>query len=187
MRVLTNTSLLAARMKGIRIQLRNRSANRPYLNAAAPRMPRSLLRGAPPPFHSRRRRRRDLHGFNVFFRSRPQYEVVGFTADQIPEISCRLYSPELSGELYPDGLSIWPEDSLEEIIKSYMINRCILAYSDLSNQAVMDLASRVLATGTDFGFSVAGIRCWSLRSQLWPFCAVRTGAGKSQTVRYVAD
>ena len=130
---------------------------------------------------------RDLHGFNVFFRSRPQYEIVGFTGDQIPEISCRLYSPELSGELYPDGLSIWPEDSLEEIIKSYMINRCILAYSDLSNQAMMDLASRVLATETDFGFSVAGIRCWSLRSQLWPFCAVRTGAGKSQTVRYVAD
>ena len=109
---------------------------------------------------------RDFHGFNVFFRSRPQYEVVGFTAAQIPEISCRLYSPELSGELYPDGLSIWPEDSPEEIIKSYMINRCILAYSDLSNQAVMDLASRVLATGTDFGFSVAGIRCWNLRSRV---------------------
>ena len=95
---------------------------------------------------------RDFHDFNVFFRSRPQYEVVGFTAAQIPEISCRLYPPELSGELYPDGLPIWPEDSLEEIIKSYKVDRCILAYSDLSNQAVMDLASRVIATGAEFGF-----------------------------------
>ncbi len=130
---------------------------------------------------------RDFHDFNVFFRNKPQYEVVGFTAAQIPEIACRLYPHELSGELYPEGLPIWPEYTLEEIIKSYTVDRCILAYSDLSHQAVMDLASRVLAIGADFGF--LGSRRTMLKSKkpVVAVCAVRTGAGKSQTVRYVTD
>lgn len=130
---------------------------------------------------------RDFHDFNVFLRSRRQYEVVGFTAAQIPEIACRLYPPELSGELYPDGLPIWPEDSLEEIIRAYAVDKCILAYSDLSHQAVMDLAARVLVTGADFGF--LGGRRTMLESEkpVVAVCAVRTGAGKSQTVRYVVD
>lgn len=130
---------------------------------------------------------RDFHDFNVFFRSRPQYEVVGFTAAQIPEIACRLYPPELSGELYPDGLPIWPEESMEEIIRAYAVDRCILAYSDLSHQAVMDQASRVLATGADFGFLGGRRTMLDSEQPVVAVCAVRTGAGKSQTVRYVAD
>ena len=93
----------------------------------------------------------------------------------------------MSGELYPEGLPIWPEDSLEEIIKSYTVDRCILAYSDLSQQAVMDLASRVLATGADYGFLCSRHTMLESRKPVVAVCAVRTGAGKSQTVRYVAD
>lgn len=130
---------------------------------------------------------RDFHDFNVFFRRRPQYEVVGFTAAQIPEIACRLYPPELSGELYPDGLPIWPEDTLEDIIRAYKVDVCILAYSDLSHQAVMDLASRVLATGADYSFLGSQRTMLESRKPVVAVCAVRTGAGKSQTVRYVAD
>lgn len=130
---------------------------------------------------------RDFHNFNVFFRSRPQFEVVGFTAAQIPDIACRLYPPELSGELYPAGLPIWPEDALEEIIIKCRVDRCILSYSDLSHEDVMHLAERILATGTDFGF--LGGRNTMLKSKklMIAVCAVRTGAGKSQVVRYIAD
>ncbi len=129
---------------------------------------------------------RDFHDFNVFFRSRSEYEVVGFTAAQIPEIACRLYPPELSGPNYPRGIPIWPEEKLEEIIRNQLIDRCVLAYSDLSHQAVMDLASRVLAAGSDF--SLMGMRTMleSIR-QVVAVCAVRTGAGKSPATRYIVD
>lgn len=130
---------------------------------------------------------RDFHDFNVYFRTKPECEVVGFTAAQIPQIACRLYPPELSGKLYPDGLPIWHEDSLEEIIGAHAVDRCILAYSDLSNQAVMDLASRVIATGADFGFLGGRHTMLESKKPVVAVCAVRTGAGKSQTVRYVAD
>jgi predicted GTPase len=130
---------------------------------------------------------RDFHNFNVFFRDRPQYEVVGFTAAQIPEIAWRRYPPKLSGRLYPDGLPIWPEDALEEIIPKYGVDRCILSYSDLSHQAVMDLSSRVLSAGADFGF--LGGRHTMLKSSKWVIavCAVRTGAGKSQAAKYIVE
>lgn len=129
---------------------------------------------------------RDFHDFNVFFRGRIEYEVVGFTAAQIPKIACHHYPPELSGPHYPRGIPIWPEDKLEEIIRDQLIDRCILAYSDLSHQAVMDLASRVLAAGADF--DILGMRTMleSIRP-IVAICAVRTGAGKSQTTRYVVD
>jgi predicted GTPase len=75
---------------------------------------------------------RDFHDFNVFFRDNGAYEVVGFTAAQIPAISCRSYPPHLSGPLYPAGLPIWPEEQLDDIIKDHRVDRCILAYSDQS-------------------------------------------------------
>jgi predicted GTPase len=130
---------------------------------------------------------RDFHNFNVFFRDRPQFEVVGFTAAQIPDIAGRIYPPELSGRLYPSGLNIWPEDALEDIIAKHCVDRCILAYSDLSHQKVMDLASRVLALGADFG--LLGGRNTMLKSEkcVIAVCAVRTGAGKSQAARYIVD
>jgi predicted GTPase len=130
---------------------------------------------------------RDFHNFNVFFRNKPQFEVVGFTAAQIPDIACRLYPPELSGRLYPAGLPIWPEEALEDIILKYNVDRCILAYSDLSHQAVMDLASRVLAIGADFGFLGGWHTMLKSEKNVIAVCAVRTGAGKSQTARYIVD
>ncbi len=129
---------------------------------------------------------RDFHDFNVVFRDNIEYEVVGFTAAQIPEIACRIYPPKLCGRLYPEGIPIWPECELEKIIKDYCVDRCILAYSDLSHQAVMDLASRVLTAGADFG--LLGIRTMLKSSRpVVAVCAVRTGSGKSQTTRYIAE
>lgn len=130
---------------------------------------------------------RDFHNFNVFFRSRPEFEVVGFTAAQIPKIAWRMYPPQLCGMLYPAGLPIWPEDDLEDIIIKYRVDRCILSYSDLSHQAVMDLASRVLVIGADFGFLGGWHTMLKSRRKVIAVCAVRTGAGKSQVVRYIAD
>ncbi|HNQ55231.1 MAG TPA: GTPase, partial [Methanothrix sp.] len=130
---------------------------------------------------------RDFHNFNVFFRSRPQYEVVGFTAAQIPQIAWRIYPPELCGSLYPSGLPIWPEETLEDIIVNYRVDRCILSYSDLHHQDVMDLAERVLAIGADFGFLGGRHTMLKSKKKVIAVCAVRTGAGKSQVVRYIAD
>ncbi len=130
---------------------------------------------------------RDFHNFNIFFRDKPQYEVVGFTAAQIPDIAFRLYPPKLCGKLYPEGLPIWPEDALEDIIRNYSVDRCILAYSDLSHQSVMDMASRVLVIGADFGFLGGWHTMLKSDKNIIAVCAVRTGAGKSQTVRYIAD
>jgi len=129
---------------------------------------------------------RDFHDFNVFFKGRIEYEVVAFTAAQIPDIACRLYPPKLSGDLYPKGIPIWPEEELESIIREHFIDRCILAYSDLSHQAVMELASRAMAAGADFGFMGLCTMIESTRPVV-AVCAVRTGAGKSQTTRYVVE
>ncbi len=129
---------------------------------------------------------RDFHDFNVFFKGRIEYEVVAFTAAQIPDIACRLYPPELSGDLYPKGIPIWPEEELESIIREHFIDRCILAYSDLSHQAVMELASKVMAAGSDFGFMGMCTMLASTRPVV-AVCAVRTGAGKSQTTRYAVE
>ena len=130
---------------------------------------------------------RDFHNFNVFFRDNDNYEVVGFTATQIPNIDGRPYPPSLAGKLYPKGLPIWPEDDLEKIVREYKVDRCILAYSDLNHMTVMHLASRVLATGADF--SLMGHNRTMLKSTkpVVAVCAVRTGCGKSQTSRYVAE
>ncbi len=130
---------------------------------------------------------RDFHNFNVFFRSRSQFEVVGFTAAQIPQIAWRVYPPELCGSLYPAGLPIWPEETLEDIIVNYRVDRCILSYSDLHHQDVMDLAERVLAIGADFGFLSGWHTMLKSKKKVIAVCAVRTGAGKSQVVRYIAD
>ena len=130
---------------------------------------------------------RDFHNFNVFFRSRPQFEVVGFTAAQIPQIAWRIYPPELCGSLYPSGLPIWPEDELEDIIVKHRVDRCILSYSDLHHQDVMNLAERVLAIGADFGFLGGWHTMLKSKKKVIAVCAVRTGAGKSQVVRYIAE
>ncbi|RLF63201.1 MAG: GTPase, partial [Thermoplasmata archaeon] len=130
---------------------------------------------------------RDFHNFNVYFRNNPNYEVVAFTATQIPNIEGRRYPPELAGELYPNGIPIYPESQLEELIKKYNVDEVILAYSDLSYDYVMDRASRVLAAGADFRLMGPKLTMLKSSKPVISICAVRTGCGKSQTTRRVVD
>jgi predicted GTPase len=130
---------------------------------------------------------RDFHNFNVYFRDNSNYEVVAFTATQIPDIAGREYPAELSGPLYPEGIPIYSEEELPDLIRTKQIDQVILAYSDLPHQYVMDKASIVLASGADF--RLMGPKSTMLKSNLpvVSICAVRTGCGKSQTTRKVTD
>ena len=130
---------------------------------------------------------RDFHNFNVYFRNNSNYEVVAFTATQIPDIAGRKYPAELSGSLYPEGIPIYSEEELPDLIREKQIDQVILAYSDLPYQYVMNKASVVLASGADF--RLMGPKSTMLKSNLpvVSICAVRTGCGKSQTTRKVTD
>ncbi len=129
---------------------------------------------------------RDFHNFNVYFRNNSDYEVVAFTATQIPGIEGRTYPPDLAGPKYPNGLPILPEDELPKIIKEKEVRLVVLAYSDLSYDEVMHKASLVLACGSDF--RLMGPKTTMLKSRLpvVSVCAVRTGAGKSTVSRSVS-
>jgi len=130
---------------------------------------------------------RDFHNFNVYFRNNSNYEIVAFTATQIPDIAGRKYPAELSGSLYPEGIPIYSEEELPDLIRTKQIDQVILAYSDLPHQYVMNKASVVLASGADF--RLMGPKSTMLKSNLpvVSICAVRTGCGKSQTTRKVTD
>jgi predicted GTPase len=130
---------------------------------------------------------RDFHNFNTFFRNRERYEVVAFTATQIPNIEGRLYPPELAGELYPAGIPIYPEESLLELIDEHRIAQVVFSYSDISHEYVMHLASQVLAAGADFRLMGTSHTMIESSKPLVSVCAVRTGSGKSQTTRHVCD
>ena len=129
---------------------------------------------------------RDFHTFNVCFRDNAECKVIAFTAAQIPGIETRRYPPALSGELYPDGIPIYPEAELEELIGTERIHQVVLAYSDLAHVNVMHLASRALACGADF--RIIGPERSFLKSALpvISVCAVRTGSGKDSVVRRIA-
>ncbi len=129
---------------------------------------------------------RDFHNFNVYFRKNESYRVVAFTATQIPNIEGRTYPAELSGSLYPEGIPIYPEDQLPQLIDDLQVDQVVFAYSDISHEYVMHKASRVLAAGSDF--RLMGLRSTQLKSTK-PVVSVgasRTGSGKSQTSRRVA-
>ncbi len=129
---------------------------------------------------------RDFHNFNVFFRDVEEYEVVAFTATQIPNIDDRVYPPVLAGGLYPQGIPIVPEEELEEIVRERDVDIVVFSYSDISHDEVMHLGSRAVAAGASFmllGHSQTAIR--SARPVI-AICAARTGSGKSQTTRAVA-
>ena len=128
---------------------------------------------------------RDFHNFNVFFRNNPEYEVVAFTATQIPDIEGRKYPKELAGENYPDGIPIYAENELSELIKRFDVGQVVLAYSDLSYPYVMEKSAVVNAAGADF--VLMGPRNTMLKSSkpVIGVCAVRTGCGKSQTARKI--
>lgn len=130
---------------------------------------------------------RDFHNFNVFFRKNPDYKVVAFTATQIPNIEGRKYPSQLSGENYPEGIPIHPEEELTSLIDEMNIHQVIFAYSDVSHEYVMHKASEVLAAGADF--RLMGLDSTQIKSEkpVVSVCAVRTGSGKSQTTRRVAQ
>ncbi|MBA4384964.1 MAG: GTPase, partial [Anaerolinea sp.] len=129
---------------------------------------------------------RDFHNFNVFYRDNKDYEVVAFTATQIPNIDGRKYPAELAGSLYPAGIPIYPESDLLKLIKEQKIEQVVFAYSDVPHEFVMHKASMVLAAGADF--KLMGTDSTQVKSTkpVVSICAVRTGSGKSQTTRRVS-
>lgn len=129
---------------------------------------------------------RDFHNFNVYFRENPNYEVVAFTATQIPDIEGRTYPSELAGALYPAGIPIYAENDLVKLIHEKKVDQVVFAYSDVPHAYVMHKASIVLAAGADF--TLLGLKSTQLKSNkpVVSVCAVRTGAGKSQTTRRVS-
>ena len=130
---------------------------------------------------------RDFHNFNTVFRDNNRYEVIAFTATQIPRIGGRTYPLELAGPLYPKGIPIHEEDRLEELIRQHNIDEVVFAYSDVPHETLMHHASRVLAIGANFRLLGPKETCIPSKKPLLSICAVRTGVGKSQTTRYVIE
>ena len=129
---------------------------------------------------------RDFHNFNTFYRDNEKYEVVAFTATQIPNIDGRKYPAELAGKLYPDGIKIYPESELPELIKQFDVDEVVFAYSDVPYDYVMHKSALVNSLGADF--RLMGTKETQVKSTkpVVAICAVRTGCGKSQTTRRVA-
>ena len=130
---------------------------------------------------------RDFHNFNVLFRDREDTEVVAFTAAQIPDIEGRRYPAELAGPRYPEGIPILPETDLPRLFESGRIDEVIFSYSDVAHQYVMEKASQVVALGADFRLLGSRESMLESRVPVVAVCAVRTGAGKSQTTRRIAQ
>jgi len=130
---------------------------------------------------------RDFHNFNVYYRNNPNYEVIAFTATQIPGIAKRGYPPQLAGPQYPKGIPIHPEEDLPQLIKKHNINEVVFAYSDVSHEYVMHKASLALANGADFRLMGPNSTMLKSKVRVVSVCAVRTGSGKSQTSRKVAQ
>jgi len=128
---------------------------------------------------------RDFHNFNVYFRDKSRYKVIGFTAAQIPTIEGRLYPPELAGDLYPEGIPIHPEAQLAELIQMHKVDLVVFSYSDVPHVEVMHKASIAMAQGADFIFIGATYTMLKSEKPVVAICAVRTGCGKSQTTRKV--
>lgn len=129
---------------------------------------------------------RDFHNFNLVYRNNPAVRVVAFTATQIPGIHERRYPAELAGPGYPEGIPILPEEELEDLVRRERVDEVVFAYSDVSHLYVMHQASRALAAGPDF--TLLGSEATMVRAKVpvISVCAVRTGAGKSQTSRFLA-
>jgi predicted GTPase len=128
---------------------------------------------------------RDFHNFNVYFRGNPRYRVIAFTAAQIPNIEGRVYPPELAGDLYPDGIPIYPEEEMSRLIREYRIDLVAFSYSDVSYSEVMHKAAIAMADGADFILLGATYTMLKSTKPVVAVCAVRTGCGKSQTTRKI--
>ncbi|OQY56026.1 MAG: GTPase, partial [Desulfobacteraceae bacterium 4572_88] len=128
---------------------------------------------------------RDFHNFNVYFRDNKRYEVICFTATQIPDIDGRLYPPELAGTLYPDGIPIHSDENLREVIREHQVDLVAFSYSDVPHTEVMHKASVATAAGADFIIIGAPYTMLKSEKTVISVCAIRTGCGKSQTSREV--
>ncbi len=129
---------------------------------------------------------RDFHNFNVVFRHNPEYQVVAFTAAQIPDIANKTYPPVLAGKLYPKGIPIVEEEKMEQVIRDEAVDVVVFSYSDVKHETLMHLASRAVAAGADFW--LLGAERTELKSKVpvISVCAVRTGCGKSPVSRRIA-
>jgi predicted GTPase len=130
---------------------------------------------------------RDFHNFNVIYRNNPDFEVVAFTATQIPDIAGRKYPTELAGHRYPSGIPIIDEKELETLIREKNVDEVVFSYSDVSHQHVMSIASRAMAAGADFSLLSAEHTMIKSTRPVVSICAVRTGCGKSPVSRHVAE
>jgi predicted GTPase len=130
---------------------------------------------------------RDFHNFNTVYRDNREVEVVAFTATQIPEIAGRRYPTELAGELYPKGIAIEPEENMEKLIADHKIDEVVFSYSDVSHETVMHLASRAIVAGANFTLLNAADTMLKSSKPVIGVLAVRTGSGKSQVSRYIAQ
>ncbi|HEX6490958.1 MAG TPA: cyclic 2,3-diphosphoglycerate synthase [Gaiellaceae bacterium] len=129
---------------------------------------------------------RDFHNFNLVYRGRQEYEVVAFTATQIPNIEGRVYPASLAGELYPHGIPIVAEAELEAVVGAHEADEVVFSYSDVTHEHVMHLGSRALAAGASFRLLSPRETMLTSSKPVVAVCAVRTGSGKSQTTRYIA-
>jgi predicted GTPase len=130
---------------------------------------------------------RDFHNFNLVYRDSPAHDVVAFTATQIPNIDDRRYPPALAGSLYPEGIPILPESALEQLIREHEIDVVVFAYSDVTHEHVMHIGSRALAAGASYELIAPRQTMLASSKPTVAICAVRTGSGKSQTTRRVAE
>ncbi len=130
---------------------------------------------------------RDFHNFNMYFRNNPDYEVVCFTAAQIPDIDGRKYPAELSGELYPEGIPIYDECDMPELISRFGVQLVVFSYSDVNYEYVMSRAAVVNACGADFTMMGADTTMLESSKPVISVCATRTGCGKSHTTRRVCE
>ncbi len=130
---------------------------------------------------------RDFHNFNVYFRENKRYNVICFTATQIPDIDGRLYPPELAGGMYPNGIPIKSDDGLMDLIRENQVDLVAFSYSDVPHVEVMHKASQATAAGADFVIIGAPYTMLESSRKVVSICAVRTGCGKSQTSRHIAQ
>jgi len=128
---------------------------------------------------------RDFHNFNVYFKDNKRYNVVCFTATQIPDIDGRLYPSELAGSMYPDGIPIESDGKLMDLIREHKVDLVAFSYSDISHNEVMHKASQATAAGADFIIIGASYTMLKSSKKVVSVCAVRTGCGKSQTSRHI--
>lgn len=130
---------------------------------------------------------RDFHNFNMYYRDNEAYQVVAFTAAQIPDIDGRKYPSELAGELYPEGIPIYAQDQLPELIKEFQVDECVFAYSDINYEEVMSIGAMVNAAGANFNMLSPANTMLKSKKPVISVCAVRTGTGKSQTSRKIIE